>query len=229
MSSRARLAALIAATALLAGCTTDAEPPDDAASSATPTPTVAPSDADLDLSALPIPRTDLCPALAEEDVARALDGQVADTAHYRNGEEFEVRPGQVDVSHEYGCVYRSAAGAEARVWVFARPVTVAEARTLVRRARRGSGCSFPESIGFGEPGLTSVCDVDTGPGAGSGQNGNRPRVRARLEGLFGDTWLACEVSEPRAAQGASGESVRAGVVRRADRWCAEVATTVSAS
>ena len=194
-------------------CTSSPEPPESSGPSS-----VAPSDAHLDLSGLPVPRAPFCDALDEAGVAQALDGPVAGTGHYGNGDEIEVRPGQVDVSHEYGCVFEAGEGTQARAWVFARPVSRSEARTLVRRARLGRDCAFPESIGFGSPGLTSVCEVPaTDPPAG-------PMVRARLEGLFGDTWMACEVAEPLEAS--TGQVSRADVVQRADQWCTEVVTTV---
>jgi hypothetical protein len=117
-------------------------------------------------------------------------------------------------------VFRASDGTSAKVWVFARPVTTAEARTVVRRARRGRDCAFPDAVGFGSPGLTSVCEVPA-PGQSS------PIVRARLEGLFGHSWLACEISEPlEASPGA--QKPRADVVQRAEQWCVNVVTTVGA-
>lgn len=178
------------------------------------------SDARLDLSRLPVPRTEFCDVLDEGRVAEALEGGVTDTAHYGNGDEVEVRPGLVDVSHEYGCVFEGGEGISARTWVFARPVAREEARMLVRRARRGRDCAFPDAVGFGSPGLTSVCEV---PATGQ----SSPIVRARLEGLFGHSWLACEISEPlEASPGA--QKPRADVVQRAEQWCVNVVTTVGA-
>jgi len=181
----------------------------------------SPSDARLDLSGLPVPRTDFCDVLDEDEIAEALDAAVTDTAHYGNGDEVEVRPGLVDVSHEYGCVFEGGPGVSARTWVFARPVAREEARMLVRRARRGRDCAFPDAVGFGSPGLTSVCEVPA-PGQSA------PRVRARLEGLFGESWLACEVSEPLEDSPESGRGPRADVVQRAEQWCINVVTTVGA-
>jgi hypothetical protein len=211
----ARCLALVVCTTLaVSACTFDSEPEE-----STDASSVGPSDANLDLSGLPVPRAAFCDVLAENDVTQALEGPVTDTAHYDNGDEIEVRPGYVDVSHEYGCTFESADGAAAKAWVFARPVTRDEARSLVRRARRGRDCAFPETIGFGTPGLTSVCEV----AGGSGQAGRL--VRARLEGLFGDSWLGCEVAEPLEAGGGSGR--RADVVQRADQWCTEVVAAVA--
>jgi hypothetical protein len=47
----------------------------------------------------------------------------------------------------------------------------------------------------------------------------------RLSGLFGDAWLSCELTTPTAA--AAGDPVRESV-RRAQRWCVDVATSVGA-
>jgi hypothetical protein len=184
------------------------------------------AEAHLDLSALPVPRTEFCDTLGEDDVEQALGGPVADTAHYGNGDDFAVMPGQVDISHEYGCVFESGDGTTASAWVFARPVLASEASRFVRRTRRAPGCAVPESLVFASPGVTSVCRVPA-PRSGGG-----PAVRARLEGLFGDTWLGCEVSEPLRATEASGTAsptTRAGVLQRAEQWCTEVVTAVGAS
>jgi hypothetical protein len=206
------LAALIVPALATSACSTSFRSTDAPAS---PTPTASTSKAKVDLSRLPVPRTEFCDVLSKRDVGSALDGPVEKTAHYGNGDEFEVRPGYRDVSHEYGCVFESTDGATAKVWVFARPVTTKEARTLVRRERGRRGCAFPDSVGFGSPGLTSVCRI-------RGAETSDPAVRARLEGLFRDSWMACEVSEP--AQRGS----RSDVLQRAETWCTGVVTTVAA-
>jgi hypothetical protein len=208
------LAVALVSSVAASGCTLSPE------ASPKPSPTVAPSDADLDLSGVPVQRAGFCHLVDSEDVTQALDGPVGDTAHYGNGDEFEVRPGQVDVSHEFGCVFEGPAGKVARAWVFARPVAVSEARTLVRRARRGGDCAFPESVRFGAPALTSVCEVAGPPPE------EAPTVRARLEGLFDDSWVGCEVSEPLVRGEAAG--ARADIVQRADQWCTEVVTAIGA-
>lgn len=221
---RRRLAGALAAAVVLTGCTGSGEEPrlggPSTASDATSRPAVGPGEAHLDLSRLPVPRTRVCDVLAEDDVEQALGGPVTGTAHYDNGDEFEVTPGRVDIAHEWGCLYTGSDGTQARAWVFARPVPQAEAASLVRRARRGRDCAFPESVVFGAPSLTSVCEV---PGP---HDRERPAFRARLEGLFGDTWVGCEVTEPLAAL--STTTTRADVVQRAEQWCTEVVTAASA-
>jgi len=214
------LAAVLAPVLVLAACTTPLGS-GDRSRSPSPSRTVSSAEADLDLSRLPVPRRAFCDILPRKDVTAALDAPVVKTAHYDNGEEFEVRPGYRDVSHEYGCVFEGDDGAVARAWVFARPVRTHEARMLVRRERRGRDCAFPDTVRFGRPHLASVCEV---PGA----DGPDRAVRARLEGLFGDSWLACEVSEPLERSSAT-RGPRADVMRRAADWCTGVVTAVGAS
>lgn len=209
-----RLAATVAVLGLLAGCTADPAEPD------APAERPSISDAHLDLSDLAVPRADICDLLPEEDVEQALGGPVSHTAHYGNGDEVEVTPGVRDVSHEYGCVFEAGDGTVARTWVFARPVASAEARELVRRP---PGCAFPDVLTFGRPSLASVCEV------AAAEPGRSTRVRARLEGLFTDTWLACEISEPPGPAGAAPPSKDAEVMQRAAQWCTEVVTTAGAT
>ena len=213
------LAGLVATSVLLAGCTSAPEEPDQTTGVA---PSAAPGAAHLDLSGLPIPRADVCALLAEDGLEQALGAPVAQTGHYGNGEEVEIAPGRVDISHEYGCVFEAGDGTTARTWIYARPVLRPEASTLVRRARHGRDCAFPESIRFGTPGLTSVCEVASRAADG-------PLVRARLEGLFGSTWMGCEVAEPLARPSGSSSTPRADVVQRAEQWCTEVVTAIAAS
>ncbi len=218
------LAGAVVAALLLAGCTSGTGEAD---RSPEARPSGAAGSAHLDLSDLPVPRTEVCHVLAEDDLEQALGSPATTTRHYGNGEELEVTPGRTDISHEYGCVFGAADRTTARTWIFARPVMPSEARSLVRRARRGRDCAFPESIRFGTPSLTSVCETVAG-------TDGTALVRARLEGLFGETWMGCEVSEPvqNASSGpdATGSTPpRADVVQRAEQWCTEVVTTVAAS
>ena len=143
------------------------------------------------------------------------------TARYGNGDDVQVRPGYVDVSHEYGCTFSGSDGAAAKTWVFARPVNRREAKTFIQRERGERGCTFPELVGFGKPDLTSVCEV-------KGTEQGTTALRARLEGLFGSTWLACEVSHPLDQPSAGSQASRSELVRLAQQWCVNVVTTVGA-
>lgn len=221
-------AVLVAAGLLLSACTSGSGSPGAAGGSPPPSASTGPSDAHLDLSGLTVPRADICDVIGSDDVEQALAGSLADTAHYGNGEELEVTPGRVDIAHEHGCVYVGEDGTVARTWIFARPVPPEEAQGLVRRARRGRDCAFPESVRFGTPSLTSVCEVTGIPtGPGDGTDADTAGVRARLEGLFHDTWMGCEVAEPVAVL--ETHDGRADVVQRAEQWCTDVVTAVSAS
>lgn len=217
--STARVAALLTPALLLAACTSG---DGDTERSTPPPPSV--DEAVLDLSAMPVDRDDPCPVLLEDDVVEALGTEVARTAHYGNGEEAEVAPGVVDVSHEYGCVFEAADGTVARLWVFARPVPQDEARTLVRRTRRGD-CAFPEPLVFGDPGVVSVCEI---PSPGRGEPST---YRARFEGLFSDSWVGCEVSEPAATEptGSPSPPTRQDVLQRAEQWCTAALTSAAAA
>jgi hypothetical protein len=53
------------------------------------------------------------------------------------------------------------------------------------------------------------------------------RFRARLAGLFDDTWVGCEVAEPL-DRSATAAVHRGDVVQRAEQWCTEVVTAMSA-
>jgi hypothetical protein len=63
-----------------------------------------------------------------------------------------------------------------------------------------------------------VCEV-----SGAGDVG-AVTVRARLAGLFGDTWVGCQVAQP--SDRPQGD--RAAVAQRAQQWCTEVVTAMSA-
>jgi hypothetical protein len=208
-------ATLLTAALALPGCTSSPDEP-----AAAPTTTPRPTGAHLDLSRLPVHRSEFCHVLGRDDVAQALGGSVLATGHYGNGQEAELSPGYVDVAHEYACVYEGIGGSTARTWVFARPVEAAEARALVRLERRREDCAYPQSVRFGTPGLTSVCEV---PGETAGEP---VQFRARLSGLFGDTWVGCEVTEPLGR--ATAAVHRGDVVQRAEQWCTEVVTAMSA-
>jgi hypothetical protein len=165
--------------------------------------------AELDLSDLPIARAPFCPLVDDDEVSEALDADIDGTDSYEPGDTVRVAPGVRDVAHEYSCSFEGS-GAEARVWVFAAPVSTPRARGLVRELRGEQGCeAAPTGTTYGTPGLTRVC---TGDG----------EVGASLRGLFGDTWVTCEVTD----RGGPGD-VEA-VESRAEQWCVHVATTLGA-
>jgi hypothetical protein len=203
-------AAVVAVAVVRGGPTpTPAEPaagPATGAASPDPSGSTA---AEIDVSDLPIARAPFCPLVDDDEVSDALDGDIDGTDSYEPGDTVRVAPGVRDVAHEHSCSFEGS-GAEARVWVFAAPVSTAQARGLVRDLRGEQGCkATPTGTTYGTPGLTRVC---TGGG----------EVEASLRGLFGDTWLSCQVTD-------QGDAVDARAVEsRAGRWCVHVATTLGA-
>lgn len=181
---------------------------------ARPTPTASPTPtplASLDLSGLPIERGPFCDALDDGDVADALGGPVSGTGHYDSGDRVALAAGLTDVSHEYGCTFNAASGAQARVWVFAEPVTVAVGRSIVAETRQAKGCTVVgKAPTFGTPSISTVC-----------RTGSPASQVVTLRGLFGDAWLSCQLSVP----GTTGTDQ---MVQRAEQWCVRVATTLGA-
>ncbi|MGN6251039.1 MAG: hypothetical protein ACTHNS_04395 [Marmoricola sp.] len=206
-SARPLLAVLLATLTLLCG---------GCASSGTPAPTPRPSPtplARLNTSVMVLPRIDFCTLVPAPAVRRALGGRTGDLARWADGDATTVGAAGRQVVAEHGCAW-SAGTAVARAWTFAPPVTPAQARAVVARSRtqqrtqqpgRGQRCRDVDGPAFGRPSLTQVCS----------QGATR---RVRHAGLFGDTWLTCEVADDAAT----------GVVRRrADAWCVEVANTLN--
>ena len=166
----------------------------------------------VDLTALRVQRAAFCDRLGQTDVRDALDARVTASDQYRSGERVRLAPGVADVSHEFGCTYRAATGAQARVWVFAEPVSGREAAGIGRGARRTSGCrSLDTRPAFGRSPAGTVCRV------------TRPSGRqVTLRGLFGNAWLSCQVTS-------AGSEPRPDLVRRSSRWCVRVATALGTS
>lgn len=205
----AGLAIAVTAAALVLGPTGD-QPDDSEAATpgASPSPRVTTTRGPLDLSNLPVAHTLRCDAVDDTALATALEGVPTSATSYVSGDRAEVAPGVTDTAHEDLCGFESQR-AEAKVWVFAAPVSTPQARRLVHAVRATQGCTFPsDDTGFGTPGLTSVCT-------------RGETVVATLRGLFGDAWLSCELS-------VSGPTAPDVVHTRADRWCVHVATTLGA-
>ncbi len=181
-------------------------PEPEARPSTGPTQASTPLDS-LDVSDLPIAREPFCGRLDEADVAVALAAPVSAAGHYGNGDRAALARGLTDVSHEFACTFRAGSGARAQAWVFAAPVTPAEARSILRAAQRESGCSrLASTPTYGTPSVTTLCRT------------SRPASRSvTLRGLFGDAWLTCRLSSPPGLAGP------ARTERRAERWCVSVA------
>ena len=202
----ALLAGLLGPLALV-GCSSTAPPR--AAPSVAPTPIE-----DLRTQTMTLPRIDFCSLVPARAVTDALGGRAQARDTWGNGDRLALA-GVADTIAETGCSWSrtggtgSTGGTTVRAWVFARPVERAGADAVVARARGVRGCSTPAGPAYGVPGVTQVC-TSPAPGLVAGQR------RVRHAGLFGTTWLTCEV------QGPDSPTVRT----RADAWCVEVANAL---
>lgn len=145
--------------------------------------------AEIDPAEMALPRIDFCELVPEESVADALGGTPRSSAG---------RATDLDVQ-ETGCTWR-AGGTVARAWIFARPVGERLATRTAEQAADREGCDAEVDDAFGRPSVHQVCRLGD------------DRVRDRRAGLFGDTWLTCELAGPAEV-----------LAPRADAWCAQVA------
>ena len=153
-----RVLACVALVALLgaslAACTSDDEPVRQVEVNPTQID-------DFVATSVSVQREAFCERVADEAVDAAV-GEVATTHHHESGERAPVVPGIRDRVHEYGCMFTGTAGDVARAWVFAPPVTQAQADALVADVRRTAGCQALEGHGFGSPATGAVCTTRGG-------------------------------------------------------------------
>lgn len=199
-AARGLVAAIGLALLAAAGCARDEA---ETAPPAIPTPM-----ASLNTTAMQVPRIEFCRLVPDKAVRDALGGEPDAEASYGNGDEENLPGVGTEVVHELGCSWTTDDGAAARAWVFARPVDVAFARTVVAAARTTKGCTVQRGPEYGEPGLTQTCRL---------LDGNR---RVRHAGLFGQTWLSCEVA-------AAGSTGAAALRDRSETWCVEVVNALN--
>lgn len=173
---------------------------------AAPEPSPTPI-ADLDTSAMQVSRIEFCPLVPRSAVTGALGGKAGSEAAYGNGDEEELPGVGTDVVHEIGCSWTGGDGVTARAWVFARPVGPAFAKTLAAAGQGSKGCRSVAGSAYGAPSTVQQCTLPTG------------ESRVRYAGLFGQTWLSCELSSP----GVEPAELRP----RADQWCVEVANALN--
>ncbi len=198
------LAGLLAGAMALAGCSS--EDPRTA-----PTPEPSPTAiADLNTAGMQVPRIDFCKLVPAEAVTDALAGKPTDAAAYGNGDVEPLSGVAEQVLHEIGCVWQGDGDVTARAWLFARPVEPGFARRVVADARRTKGCRVVEGPGFGQPSYSQACTRVSG------------EQRVRHAGLFGQSWLSCEIAAP------AGDPV-ADLRSRTDAWCVEVANALNTS
>ncbi|GAB3255619.1 hypothetical protein [Nocardioides dilutus] len=182
---------------------------DEPTTSGPPSFSTTPLDA-FDTSTLTVPRASFCHAVDPRQVEAALGGEPVDAQSYSSGDEVTLAEGVTDVAHEFGCTWVRADQGEARAWVFAPPVDADRARRLVREATAGrpQDCQASPEPAYGAPSVGLLC---TGEGGG----------RAAYQGLFGDAWLACELSSK------DPEVSGAELLRRTGAWCVGVALAAS--
>ena len=197
-TSARRLACVAAGLLLATGCSQG----ETTAPKASPTPL-----ADLNSSAIQVPRIEFCTLVPKAAVRAALGSKPDSSSSYRNGDDVDLPGVGRQVVHEIGCSWSTDDGAAARAWVFARPVDAAFARTAIASSRRTKGCRVTDTPSYGEPSLAQTCREPDGS------------ARVRHAGLFGQTWLSCEVADPTDAPPA--------VRDRADRWCVEVVNALN--
>ncbi len=183
---------------MLTGCSEEEK----AAPAPSPTPI-----ARLNTVAMQMPRIEFCELVAEGAVSEALDGKPESDAAYGNGDEAELPEIGKDVVHEIGCSWTGADGAAARAWVFARPIDTRFAETVIAAGKKTKGCRTVPGPAYGKPAATQLCQFSGG------------EQRVRHAGLFGQTWLTCELAVTDVGQ----EELRA----RTDRWCVDVANALN--
>jgi hypothetical protein len=171
-----------------------------------PTPAPTPISG-LNTAAMRVPRIEFCSAVPDEAVADALGGKPDTKTAYGNGDKEKLAGAGEDVLHEIGCSWSTDEGSAARAWVFARPVDALFAKRVIASTAEPPGCRVASEPAFGRPTVTQVCRR-----AGGDQ-------RVRHAGLFGQTWLSCEVSAPAADA--------TGIRDRADEWCVQVANALN--
>jgi hypothetical protein len=192
-------AVAVALGLLLSGCSQEKK-------EATPEPAPTPI-ASLNTVAMQIPRIKFCGLVPASAVAEAVGGKPDSDASYGNGDEEALPDVGSDVVHEIGCSWTGKDGVSARAWVFARPISTAFARTVIASGRRTDGCHRVPGPAYGKPSLTQLCQRPDG------------EQRVRHAGLFGQTWLTCELTGAKVAH--------TELSTRADAWCVEVANALN--
>lgn len=157
----------------------------------------------LDAARVRVAKVGFCDRVPAAAVRQALDGAPQGHGAWANGDPIPTATGSGDVGHEIGCSWTGTAGSTARAWVFARPVSADFAAALVAQAAKQQGCTAEAAKVFGSPALLQTCPQPGG------------LERLRRAGLFGDSWLTCELTAPASGPQASRRA-------RLDAWCAAV-------
>ena len=203
LRSSARRSILIVSAAVLAlGVITGCSDDEKAAPDPAPTPI-----ASLNTVEMELPRIEFCQLVSDSAVEDAVGGKPASDSSYGNGEELEVTGVGKDVVHEIGCSWTGEDGTNARAWVFARPVNPEFAGSVIASGKKTKGCSPITGPPYGKPAASQACRLPDGT------------QRLRHAGLFGQTWLTCDLT--------AGEVDQAALRERTDDWCSEVANALN--
>lgn len=163
---------------------------------------------EFDAVALELSSAPFCERIGTSAVEDTL-GEGAQEAHWASGDTVRLAPKVRDVAHENGCQWtgssRDRAGDSARAWTFVPPVTVKQARALVREARTTKGCTPVPAHRFGRPATGTVC-------------GPKDAREASYQGLFGDVWLTCSLRD-----GGKQRLDRDELLERTGDWCVAAA------
>jgi hypothetical protein len=190
--------AALLALVVLTGCSEDKKAAPDPA----PTPI-----ASLNTVEMELPRIEFCQLVPDKAIEDAVGGKPASDSSYGNGDEVEMAGVGKDVVHEIGCSWAGEDGTTARAWVFARPVNTAFAQSVIASGRKTKGCRTIAGPPYGKPAATQVCRTADG------------KQRLRHAGLFGQTWLTCELATTKADPAELRELT--------DAWCSEVANALN--
>ena len=155
----------------------------------------------LDTTRLAVQRESFCDRVPESAVTALLPENDATRASYSPGDTVTLSDGVKDLTDEYACEWGTATSPNNEsiaAWVFAPPVTVADATSLI--AGLPTGCNSIDAPAYGAPTQALQCT--------SGSD-----TSYWLRGLFGDAWLTCTTT---------------GIdLGRTERFCAGVAKSAS--
>ncbi|WP_147455896.1 hypothetical protein [Nocardioides mangrovicus] len=195
----------VASLALGAGCSS-APKQSHTAVTASPTPIER-----LNTGSMRLAQTPFCSRLSDAALRDALASKKLSgvkATRWGNGDKADVETGLDDVVHEIGCRW-SHDQSSASAWVFARSTTAQQAQAVVADSGRHRGCrAATTGVSFGSPSVRQACRLSDGT------------RRVRVAGLFGATWLSCEVAAP-------GATPARDVRERADAWCVQVANALN--
>lgn len=185
-------AGLLAASAL-AGCGGSSTPKAAKAPTAKPTPIEQ-----LNTGAMRLARVDFCGLVPNSAIEQAA-GKSAKATRWQVGDRVMVGTGDLDAVDEFGCAWTKG-DVRAAAWVYAVPMSYDDANAVLAKTAKRPGCTVGTDPNFGSPSQLQICATP---------------ARARLSGLFSDTFLVCEIS---------GTGVGEPAIKQLERFCVAVAS-----